>query len=81
MDITETKVTNSKNALGSSLGEDGFRDNFCMLFNDTYQMISPVISLWAIKIVMKCKHLSNLPTVTLCSIITVLAFCVPLFPA
>jgi hypothetical protein len=49
-EITETKVTNLKTVLGSSLGEDiGFKDNnnnnnnnnnnFCMLFNDTHRII------------------------------------------
>jgi hypothetical protein len=36
-DITGTKVTNSKSVLGSSFGEDGFRDNnfsFIYVSND-----------------------------------------------
>jgi hypothetical protein len=65
--MTGTKVTYPKTVLDSSLGEDvGFKDNFfSMTFNDTYGMIRPMVSFWAITINKKCKHLSNLPTVTL----------------
>jgi hypothetical protein len=53
-DITETKVGNLKTALGLSLSEDVlFRDNYCLLFSDTYRMIRPVISFWAVNFVEK----------------------------
>jgi hypothetical protein len=45
-EVTGTKVTNPKAVLGSSFSEYvGFRDNnFFLLFNDTYRMISPIVS-------------------------------------
>jgi hypothetical protein len=57
--ITGTKVTNPKNILGSSSVEDGFKDNFSVIFNDTYRMIRPMLSFRAIKIDKKRKHLTN----------------------
>jgi hypothetical protein len=55
-----------KIVLGSSLGEDVFRDNnFSMILNDTYRMIRPMVSFRAIKIGKKRKNVSNFPAVTL----------------
>jgi hypothetical protein len=53
-----------KTVLDSSPGEDGFRNFFSMIFNDTYLVIRPVMNFRAINIDMKCKHLSNFAVVT-----------------
>jgi hypothetical protein len=65
----EAKVMNPKTVLGLNPGKDvGFRNNnnkFSMIFNDKYRMIRPTISLQAITIDTKCKHLLNFATITL----------------
>jgi hypothetical protein len=68
-EIIGTKVRYPKTAVGSNLCEDfGFRggnnnnnNNNFLVFNDTYRMMRPIVSFWAIKIGKKCKHLLNFP--------------------
>jgi hypothetical protein len=64
--LQEQRPQPQKTVLGLSPGKDfGFRDNFCLIFSDTYQMIRCMDSFQAIKIDKEWKHLLNFPTVTL----------------